>query len=328
MTRRMFVVAAMLLGGAMVHGQGRFRGWAIVALPHLPGAVFSEALGVNDRGDAVGWSGATFEGAHAVLWQDGAAIDLGTLGGAQSRAWGINDRGQVVGEAQVASGDFHAFLWEGGVMHDLAAAGPFNRAFAVDDRGEVAGHYQLQSLLWRDGVLTELTGLITARDLNERTEVAGALAVEATGALHPAVWRDGAVQDLGLLPGGVSGAAWAISRRGVVVGEMEVEGTVRAFRWEAGTMAALPSLIPSGASFALDVDDSGLLTVGNSMSNADATGGDVHAVVWLQRRPIDLGTLPGGTTSSAWAVSDKGRFMAGFSTEATGIGRAVLWTAR
>ena len=58
---------------------------------------------------------------HAVLWKGGKAIDLGTLGGAQSAAVGngLNDKGQAVGVADTNTVDpssktrapeFHAFL--------------------------------------------------------------------------------------------------------------------------------------------------------------------------------------------------------------------------
>jgi probable HAF family extracellular repeat protein len=327
MKLRTFVVAVMLLCGIVLQGQGRFRGWTMVPLPHLPGATFSEAFGVNDRGDAVGWSGTTSYTAHAVLWRDGAAIDLGTLGGPMSRALGINNHGQIVGEAEVAPGDSHAFLWDDGVMQDLAAAGPFNAARAINDRGDVVGHYQLvHPLLWRDGVLTELAGMISAFDVNDRLEIAGSLVVDdGTGAFHPAIWRDGAIIDLGLAEGDFLGVAKAINRRGVVVGNRDGH----AFRWENGTTIALPALIPGLFAFAEDVDDSGLLVAGSSMSDQNAARGAPHAVVWLSGRPIDLGTLPGDTISTAWAVSDKGRFVAGASIEAaTLINRAVLWTSR
>ena len=54
---------------------------------------FSEAIWVNDNGDAVGYSNSPVQTHHAVLWKNGGAItDLGTLPGDRcSRAWGINN---------------------------------------------------------------------------------------------------------------------------------------------------------------------------------------------------------------------------------------------
>ena len=166
--------------------------------------------------------------------------------------------------------------------------------------------------------------MITAFDVNDRAEVASALVADDAGTFHPAIWRDGTVIDLSLPEGGFLGVARAISKRGVVVGDRDG----RAFRWDDGTATDLPSLIPSGGTFALDVDDSGLLVVGNSMSDPNAGGGSPHAVVWVEGRPIDLGTLPGTTISSAWAIAGKGRFMAGFSGDGSGLGQATMWTSR
>jgi probable HAF family extracellular repeat protein len=54
----------------------------VEALPGLPGATDTIAFGINDRDEVVGASGAAvFSNAHAVLWENGFAHDLGTLPG-------------------------------------------------------------------------------------------------------------------------------------------------------------------------------------------------------------------------------------------------------
>ena len=324
MKRTVFVLVLAALAGFDVSARAKVGAWSIAPLGMLPGATFSEATAINDRGEIVGSSGS--DTSHAVLWRDGEIIDLGTLGGASSRAWGINDRGQVVGESKTASGEDHAFLWEDGVLIDLAAAGPFNRAWAINRRGEIVGHHQLQSLLWRDGQLSPIR-LDAAKDLNDRTDVAGSIFFfEPEFVSHAALWRDGAILDLGIVPGGTSSSAWAVNRHRVVVGEGLVGGTVQGFRWEDGVMVRLPSLIEHGATFALDVNDHGVV-VGESMSDPNAVGGAPHGVAWLGDRPIDLGALPGGTASVARSINNHG-VIAGFSFNAQGQGEATVWTPR
>lgn len=71
----------------------------------LPGDAYSQALGLNDRGQIVGQScDADFAACRAVLWQDGAAIDLNTrlagrYGDQLIVAQDINDFGQISGQA-------------------------------------------------------------------------------------------------------------------------------------------------------------------------------------------------------------------------------------
>jgi len=52
-------------------------------------------------------NGAGFSGRHAILWDDGTVIDLGSLpGNLQSMAAAVNNRGDVVGR-----GDAVAIMW-------------------------------------------------------------------------------------------------------------------------------------------------------------------------------------------------------------------------
>lgn len=120
------------------------------ALP--PAYPDSRAIRINDRGQAIGWAasapgnveqivGAT----HAVLWDDGQVVDLGTLGGPTSRAYGINEHTQIVGTARTAGGADHAFLWQDGQMTDANDLLPSDSgwtltiALGIDEQGAFVG---------------------------------------------------------------------------------------------------------------------------------------------------------------------------------------------
>ena len=84
------------------------------SLGTLPGDVSSEARAINILGQVVGRSGvADLSASRAVLWRDGAIIDLNTLvpgsGWVLSSATGINDVRQIVGVG-VRDGQARAFL--------------------------------------------------------------------------------------------------------------------------------------------------------------------------------------------------------------------------
>jgi len=78
----------------------------------LPGHTTSEALALNARADAVGYSADAKGRRRAVLWPSGVPIvDLGTLpGGNFSQSLGINNAGVVVGVSTSALGN-RAFIW-------------------------------------------------------------------------------------------------------------------------------------------------------------------------------------------------------------------------
>jgi uncharacterized membrane protein len=112
-------------------------------------------LGINDSGHLAGTTGActafnidtfiTVLPVHAVLWENGKAIDLGGLGGVTGGfALGMNNRDDVVGGSDL-SGDTatHAFLWtkESGKMQDLRPVDDdfFSTAIAVNDERDTVG---------------------------------------------------------------------------------------------------------------------------------------------------------------------------------------------
>jgi len=173
----------------------------------LPGDSVGAAFVINDRGQAAGVSSPdcyTSTG-HALLWEHGAATDLGNLGGQHwNLPQAINNRMQVVGGSDLYGDNVqHAFLWEKGVMTDLGILPGYPNSIAEDitDKGQVVGGACDQPLLtgncstflWQDGVMTDLNTLIPpgsplflwfATGINSRGQIAGQALEISSGEMH------------------------------------------------------------------------------------------------------------------------------------------------
>ncbi|HEY3520533.1 MAG TPA: hypothetical protein VGK80_05765 [Rhodanobacteraceae bacterium] len=106
-----------------------------------PGAI-SEALGINDQGDVVGWVfAADASASHAYLWRhDGVQIDLQTLGGPGSQAFAVNDSLAVVGISDRRSPlPPVSFIWTPAKGMQNVGFGSNSQALAINDNGRVAG---------------------------------------------------------------------------------------------------------------------------------------------------------------------------------------------
>lgn len=128
-------------------------------------------------------------GCHAFFWEDGALIDLGTLGGDNSEAIWLNEAGDVAGSADLAgSALHHAVLWRHDKIHDLGtvAGDPCSRGRGINSRGQVVGGSSdcanfLHAFLWEDGgPMLDLNTLIppglgfqltNAFNINDRGEI-------------------------------------------------------------------------------------------------------------------------------------------------------------
>lgn len=184
----------------------------ILGLPPLPGDTVGFALGINDRGQIVGASGTCantivtavglFVGAHAVLWDNGSPVSLGSLGGTMAKAGAINDRGEVAGFSSLpGDSSVHSFLWtKGAGMQDLGAlgtdylgdpAGINNNAQVVGGSCDISGN--CRAFVWEKNVLSDLNDLIApdsplyliyALGINDAGEIVGFGLQKSNGDLH------------------------------------------------------------------------------------------------------------------------------------------------
>ena len=190
----------------------------------LPGDTVGFALGVNNRGQAVGASGLCSNtplvplevGPHAVLWDHGKPINLGSLGGAQiNTAAAINDRGEVIGGSDL-SGDtvIHSFLWtkaEG--MQDLGtlSGDAISLGGWINNKTQVVGWScdssgNCRAYLWQNNVMTDLNSLIPAHSklylmfaygITDAGDIVGQAMDKSTGDLHAFLARPVRLQDSG-----------------------------------------------------------------------------------------------------------------------------------
>lgn len=301
------------------------------------GGTQSEALGINNLTQVVGWSYVASGVEHAFLWtKAGGMRDLGTLGGSTSRAYAINDKGQVVGAAANAAGQTHAFLWTAAAgMQDIGTpGGTRSQALAINENGDIAGTDMFyggseNAVVWIGGVLEYLgTTYSRATGVNNALQVVGYGGLSAVTAL---LWtKSGGVWTSEAIPAPISGyssMAYAINELGQIAGGFRATtGSRRAFSWtRAGGSIELPPIPNGKENWAYAIDDGGRIAGwGNDKSNLS----NPHPTVW---DPAQTGwtarVIPTTTRADIWVNAVNNRHQAVGEGRKSTLGRATLWDA-
>ena len=112
----------------------------------FPGTEFNQLLGLNFRGQAVGYFADSpgFTVDHAYIYDENGSVFLQIVNAAwtSSQATGINDQGVVCGFYVDVSSVTHGFMLNGGTLTTLDFPGSnFTQALGLNNNGQVVGVY-------------------------------------------------------------------------------------------------------------------------------------------------------------------------------------------
>jgi probable HAF family extracellular repeat protein len=156
------------------------------------------AFGINNQGQAVGYSGTCTAANFAVMWENGTATSLPDLGTPGGIAYAINGHNQIVGQAVNSEGIALAAIWENNTVRSLGILLPGdaaafatsinNKGQAVGSSFDFSGNWS-HGIIWENGKMFDLNQLfpassnlyvISASNINESGQIAG-MAVEMAG---------------------------------------------------------------------------------------------------------------------------------------------------
>ena len=282
-------------------------GYNFTLLPPLPDSTESTGLGINDRGQVVGFSGSGESAPSRATRWDGAVpvAFMGLEGSHNSAALDISNAAQVVGYS-----DNRATLWNGGVPTELGTlGGSYSVAAAISRAGQVVGYSTLpgdnsnnHATLWNGLTAIDLGTLggtfSSASGINSAGQIVGwSVLAGNSGGVHAVLWNGRTATDLGL------GYAFKINDHGQVVGqstEDPASSSSHATLWSAGTRIDLGTLGGS-LSAATDINNAGQI-VGLSLMAGDLIS---HAFIRQGMVTTDLNNfLDAPTLNAGWYLSD------------------------
>lgn len=133
--------------GQFADAQSRYRGftWTVKdGVRVLPGAFTSDAHGINNRGQVVGYMQDVPLQAHAWRWNpDGTMMNLGPRGARIATARAINSSGEVVGDGEVTRYNNHAVFWDADGKETVLGnfGGTYSAAQHINEAGQLLGYY-------------------------------------------------------------------------------------------------------------------------------------------------------------------------------------------
>ncbi len=247
-------ISSSQMPGVVMHGQDS------ISIEFAKGFPLVYPADINDRMVVAGTvqAEADLRFTHAFRWENHKMELLDSLGGPYSTGLAINTAGVIAGSAQASNGARHAAVWRAKQPRDLGllGGGDYSSARDINLQGDVAGEANIvpngkpQAFFWHAGKMQQLPELpggttCSAQAINNSDVVIGSCDLP-NGLSHGVIWRNGSVEDLGIIGEPAEAASFAldINSWNQVVGVAQPEdGKFKAFLWEKGKMINLNEVI-------------------------------------------------------------------------------------
>lgn len=278
----------------------------VVDLGLLPGDAGATPNGISSDGKVVGLSATAAGDLHAFLWDNG---QLTNLGHREGDIWGqandVNSSGVAVGISFPDSSNAFPVKFDHGVVTQLETQFGLvgGNATAINDPGD----YIVSRAIFQKGKLTPFVGFVPS---GESGALNNAGAVAGTADPDAAIWSNGSLQDVGILPGYDYSKGIALSDSGILVGTAAVAGEDLpvGFVYQGGTMTKIAPLTGDNIALPHGVNDSG--TVVGTSSNGFIT---VRAFIYKNGVTQQLDSLisraTGWTIIHAYGINNKGQII-------------------
>lgn len=149
----------------------------------VPGAGVTNAAGINNNGDIVGWYSQAFNTqSSGFLLSGGTFTFLNYPGGYDTIAAGINDSGTVVGNAYISSQGAVGFTYQNGTFSTIQIAGyPDTMAEGINNAGLIVGTYgvgdangfEQGGMKFRNITPPGIQGTVIATGINKLGQIVG-----------------------------------------------------------------------------------------------------------------------------------------------------------
>jgi probable HAF family extracellular repeat protein len=306
----------------------RWRNGTLTDLGTNPGGGYSRANAINDAGRVAGTADRIPGGfGYPVRWSaDNVITDLGgPVTNALGAGNGIDPAGRVVGGQRPDSSEGNPLGTLYRVDGTRVDLGPnLGAATGINAVGQVVG---APAYVWRAGTVRFLpgfpgTGSTAANAISISGQVVG---WAGAGSSQLAVrWQNNNPVPLGTLDGITRNQANAVNAAGQIVGTADPQcvpcPAPRAWLWQAGTIAALDTLIPAGSGWTLQqangINDRGQI-VGAGVHN-----GHMRAYLLTPAFSATVNFQPAGARTPVGYLADTGAVFG-----SRGGGRTFGWNA-